>query len=153
MVGGEGWRRWEGKFSQMHSPAFGEGQGSDPPPAMDQEGCEQRVRGWGNLLMRRGQLGDGDIRPLAAGPRVPVVVAALGRIAAGVGRGQRCTWSPPTTAGVGRGQCHAWSPPTNTGSSQHLAAGPHYLQVLREGSGGCWGHELTQGRRRSSKDA
>lgn len=30
------------------------------------------------------------------------------------------------------------SPPTNTGSSQHLAAGPHFPQVPSKGSGG-WG--------------
>lgn len=43
------WRRWEGKFSQMHSLlcslAFGEGQRSAPPRG--QEGFEQKFRGRG----------------------------------------------------------------------------------------------------------
>lgn len=45
------------------------------------------------------------------------------------------------------------SPPTNTGSSQHLAAGPHFPQVPSKGSGGWGGYELNQGSRRPSKDA
>ena len=44
------------------------------------------------------------------------------------------------------------SPPTNVGSSQHLAAGPRFPQVLTEGSGSCWGYELNQGSRSPSKD-
>lgn len=76
-------------------------------------------------------------------------------------QGQGCPWAlwpqGHITAGIGLGQCCAWkrkmSLQIHTGSSQPLAAGPHFPQVLREGPGSCWGYELNQGSRTPSKDA